>query len=461
VSGAYSHLGNVNQGDAMSQVLPAGPFKTFQFSGRSVALYVIPFDKQGACTAAQTRAHLLETLSDTDYTDVYMFCHGWNNDWETACARYEDFIQGYADLRVKRDLSYPRDYKPLLVGIFWPSTALVLSSEEAPAMAAHAASSAAEDLSEEVPESQRARFGQLLRDSDKLNAEGAQELANIMAPLWNRFQQVGTERGDLTVDAITPQDLLTLWRRNSASAQEDEFGGLADAPATEPDAAFSFGDVLALPRDFARTFTVLHMKDRAVRVGGSGASALLQDVSQRTAARVHLIGHSYGCIVMLSALAAAPADSLPRKIDSVLLLQAAVSRYCFAEKVPGKSYPGGYRVVFDRVTQPLLATYTKHDGPLTLLFHLAVRRDADLGQPVIAGAPKAPSKYAALGGFGPDGCKDGEYEYQPIHGVGEPYELANPGLRVIALQSDEAIKGHGDISVPQTWWALYNQVRTG
>jgi pimeloyl-ACP methyl ester carboxylesterase len=270
----------------------------------------------------------------------------------------------------------------------------------------------------------------------------------------------------MPVDAISPDELLELWRRQAfeqaqgEGEEEDEFGGIAGgAPTGGPGAALSLGDIVGLPRDFARTFTVLQMKDRAVRVGGSGVSALLQDVLAHSPARTHLLGHSYGCIVMLSALAAAPAAALPRKVDSVLLLQAAVSRYCFAAKVPQKDYPGGYRVDLGRVAQPVLATYSKRDGPLTSLFHLAVRRDADLGQPTIAGAPKAPSKYAALGGFGPDGCQDGECDYRAIHAVGQDYALGAGDPRIIALQADDAIKGHGDISVPETWWALYNQVR--
>jgi hypothetical protein len=445
---------------------PAGPYKTFVLAGDDVPLYLIPFDKEGACTAPQTRSHLLEALSTGGFTDVYLFSHGWNNDFETATGRYEHFMKGYAGQRQARGESYPRAYKPLLVGIVWPSTALVLPWEEPPAMAAAHGASAIDSLAEELPAAQAARAAELIARGDRLTLAEAKELAGMMAPLWNRFQHAGGNAVDMPVDAISPDELLELWRRQASEQaqgegeEEDEFGGIAGgAPTGGPGAALSLGDIVGLPRDFARTFTVLQMKDRAVRVGGSGVSALLQDVLARSPARTHLLGHSYGCIVMLSALAAAPAAALPRKVDSVLLLQAAVSRYCFAAKVPQKDYPGGYRVDLGRVAQPVLATYSKRDGPLTSLFHLAVRRDADLGQPTIAGAPKAPSKYAALGGFGPDGCQDGECDYRAIHAVGQDYALGAGDPRIIALQADDAIKGHGDISVPETWWALYNQVR--
>ena len=416
---------------------------------------------------------MLQALDTSDYSDIYLFSHGWNNDWDTATARYEHFMKGYAGLRAELKLGYKRPYKPLLIGVFWPSTALVLPSEEAPDMAAdEPLASVLADLAAEMPQAQRGRFGELMSHGGSLDDAQAQELATLLVPLWNRFQQAGTAKGDVPIDPIAASELLALWRPAQESAEDDdEYGGLADSVSSrQPGAAFSFGDLLSAPRDLLRAFTVLQMKDRAVRVGGSGVSSLLRDVAKHSAARgpadaaarMHLIGHSYGCIVMLSALVSDAPGALPRKVDSVLLLQAAVSRLCFAGKVPGKSYPGGYRAAFANVTQPLLATYTKRDGPLRYLFHMAVRRDEDLGQPVIAGAPSAPSKYAALGGYGPDGCGDVECKYQPIHGAGETYvDLGKKELRLIALEADEVIRGHGEISVPETWWALYSQVSQG
>jgi hypothetical protein len=66
-----------------------------------------------------------------------------------------------------------------------------------------------------------------------------------------------------------------------------------------------------------------------------------------------------------------------------------------------------------------------------------------------------------LGGYGPDGCRDGEQIVEPIHAVGDDYNLRKPGVRIIALQADDAIKSHGAVSVGETWWALFNQVREG
>ena len=459
----------------MSQSLPPGPYKTLQVDGQSIPWYMVPFDKNGACTGPQTRSHLLASLASGDFTDVFLFSHGWNNDWAAASKRYDDFIDRFAELRTTHHLEYGRAYKPLLAGVFWPSTALVLPFEAGPDFAAATGLDdrvsddlqEIEELASAVPPAARERFYALMQKSDGITGEEEQELAAMLAPVWNDLQRAGGDGADVSVAPITASELVSLWRSERAAQPAeaaDEYGGLATggpAVANQPGAALSIGDIVNAPRNLVRLFTVLQMKDRAVRVGGSGVSALLRDVLQQCQARVHLVGHSYGGIIALSALAAIPSNAFTRKVDSVLLLQAAVSRFCFAYKVPKKDYPGGYRVAFERVRQPILSTFSNRDGPLTKFFHIAVRRDSDLGQPAIAGARVAPSQYAALGGYGPDGCRDGEQTVEVIRAVGDDYALKKPGIRIIALQADEAIKGHGDVSVPETWWALFNQVREG
>lgn len=440
----------------MSHPIAPGPYKIFPGTP-SVPLYVIPFDKAGSCTAPQTRASLIQDAQQGGYTDIYLFSHGWNNDWDTATARYEHFLGRYGTLRKDLQLEYGRSYKPLLVGVFWPSTALVMPSERAPEMAAEGAADA--EWLAELPAEAEVRVRSLLAAQRRLAASELQELAALLAPLWNRLQRADRSADtDLPLDPVSPGELAALWA-GGVGDDDDEAGGLVDSMSSSPpEAALSLGDVLGAPRDLLRTFTVLQMKDRGLHVGGSGAGALLRDLLLVSSAHAHLIGHSYGCLVVLSALAAAAAAGA-RKVESVLLLQAAVSRYCFAAQVPDKARAGGYRVVFDHVVQPILATHSRRDLPLRHLFHLAVRRDRDLGQPAIAGQLPAPSKYAALGGYGPAGCLDGECSERPIHSLAVPYTLAGTPLRLISLEADETILGHGDISVAETWWALFEQVR--
>ena len=81
-----------------------------------------------------------------------------------------------------------------------------------------------------------------------------------------------------------------------------------------------------------------------------------------------------------------------------------------------------------------------------------MRRKDDLGEMRIAGEP--PSKYAALGGFGPRHSGEALVD---ILDVNQPYQL-NQGARVVGLRGTRTIAGHGDISNELTWWALYTLV---
>jgi hypothetical protein len=157
---------------------------------------------------------------------------------------------------------------------------------------------------------------------------------------------------------------------------------------------------------------------------------------------------------MLSALIAAD----PVTVDSVLLLQPAVSAYCFAPAgaVPGTpGGPGGYHTVPTRVRLPLLTTFSRHDVALHWAFQRAVRRRADLAEASVA-AGGAPSRYAALGGYGPQGVPSAV-----VDAVEPPIRYDLPaGRRVVGVRADQVISGHGDVVSAAVSWMLLSQVRS-
>lgn len=451
--------------------------------GERAPFYMIPFDESGVCVGPATRKHLIETAVGGRHTDVFVFSHGWNNTWPTAVARYESFITGFARTRAERPLPAGRGFRPLLVGVFWPSAVLVDEDEEAPAIAGGSTIRAHEDaevaaeldavttVAAALPADARVSF-YALAQKDALSEAEVAEFAALLAPLWGEE----AETDDLGPDGERPgpEDLVAVWRELASSETSGE-SGFGFAPG-----GFGFGDVergatgdampsppltaglgdLDLrrlhPRQLIRGTTVWMMKDRAGRVGTRGVGPLVADLLEATGARVHLVGHSYGGKVALSALCA---QRFPRPVESALLLQPAVSHLCFSEDVPGLNRPGGYRAALDprRCRQPLLTTFSARDVPLTRTFHLALRRRSDLGEVGVAGA--APSRYAALGGFGPGGL-DGEATVVPAAPPGARYPLG-AGARVIGVEASSVISGHGDISNPSTWWMLLDQVAQG
>lgn len=431
----------------MSKMMPVGPIKQcVSAEGKTFPYYIVPFDKNGQCEAPLTRKHLLDNLAG--HTDIFFFSHGWNNDWEVASARYAHFIDGYTRQRSALSLKVPDNYNPLLVGIFWPSQALAwFDNETGPRFAGSIEDGRKQilEIAQLLPEAQRETF-LTLAQTPRLTPPQASKLAQLLADLLqNQQDDEGLQRS-----APTAQDLLvSAILAAEPEPDYEQFGAARASPQTPPTPA---GVVAALqsldPRQLIKPFTVWQMKDRAGKVGSTGVSRLLADLLKDNAdIKVHLLGHSYGCKVVMAATAALP-DGLP-PVYSALLLQPAISQYAFAEKIPDSPLQGGYRPNLARITRPVVATFSSNDSALSQAFHLALRRDQDLGeQPSPAGSP---SKYGALGGFGPQ-----PVEVPPIaiKDPLDPYDFG-PGERVLGIQGSRTISSHGDISNPSTWWLAY------
>jgi hypothetical protein len=452
--------------------LPIGPYRTVRLeSGVEVPWYIIPFDRDGECSGPQTRNQLLEKLKAGSYTDVYLFSHGWNNAWKEATDRYNSFAEGFLGMREKFGLKTAPDYRPLLIGIYWPSTVLVTEKEAGPKILADAPDEDAiaeerlriEELAAAVPAQRRQRFYELTQASE-IDEKQARELADILQAVYAADDDELPDAGGLS-----PPEILQSWRQSgsisppptkeTAGSVDDSDDSPEEAPVAGPQAAGGFRDTLIhlLPRDIVRVATVYQMKDRAGKVGAQGGKRLLEDVFKSFGGNVHLIGHSYGCKLLLSAVVTA---ELPRKVNSILLLQAAVSHLCFAGEVPGTGREGGYRRALDRVEKPIFCTFSAKDKPLHDLFHLGVRRKADLGEVrILAKSKEPPSRYAALGGYGPrhSGELLTELLLPPV-----TYTL-NQKTRIYGLDAtpDGArprIANHGDVTNQYTWWALYQQL---
>src|SRR5262249_52613051 len=140
-------------------------------------------------------------------------------------------------------------------------------------------------------------------------------------------------------------------------------------------------------------------------VGSNGAHQIL--VQLQTAfptAQFHAIGHSFGCKVWLSALACKDA---PRPIDSLILLQGAVSTQAFVEKVSGttKTVPGGFHclVAEGRIKGPIIATFTARDLAVRWTFPLASRAAGHVAETDLRERKLGRECYRGMGGWGLDG----------------------------------------------------------
>lgn len=437
----------------------------FPIDGVRMPTWIVRFDEEGICTSTQTRAMLLTEVRKGTYTDVIVFSHGWNNEFGYAMTLYGAFLKQFEALPTPSG----RPFTPLFVGFTWPSTWFV--SDAGPSIAAPGDDERLRSLQSQIvvaaaaktPNVDRMRLLALLKES-RLDRTAAKELAALMAPLFaGGDDELGTTS---SVDAEAVLMAVEATQRASqpsgtSSTNFDDFGTTTGAPPpVESPQSAGFLDVID-PRNFVRMFSTYQMKDRAGHVGWRGMAPLLRDlVKSPSTARVHAAGHSYGCKVMLSAIC--EPTPFNRALDSLLLLQPAISHLSFAAKVPGTQRAGGYRAALDatRVRPPILCTYSKHDFPLHGTFHLGMRRAADLGEAQIAapatsaGAP--PSVFAALGGYGPRDAA--ETLIEPIPAAPAPYPFLAEKTIVGLDGSQGQIMGHGDVTTPVTAWALHQLV---
>jgi hypothetical protein len=438
--------------------LPAGPYRTLTTpEGAAFPYYIMPFDADGICTGPLTRAHLLANLQGV--TDIYLFSHGWNNDWSAATKRYEEFIRGFQALRSAKALPMPADYTPLLVGVFWPSQSLtIFESETGPGFASAAVNDASvgemqsllADIAVQLPAAERGRF-HTLASSETLDNAGAAELADILAGVLAGMTdgEAGAAAAPTAADLLASADALS-----APEPDYDAIGTVTAGPATtDPAAAGGIGGLIRMldPRNLLKPFTVWQMKDRAGKIGAVGVAPLLNDLLARSAptARVHLLGHSYGCKVLMTAVCTMPPTT--RAVESALLMQPAISQYAFAESVPERNVPGGFLLARSRVRQPIAATFSTHDKPLHDMFHLSVRRHDDLGELQYAGV-ESPSKFAAMGGYGPRSTAG--TAFIPIRNPGAQYTLPSAPA-MVGVDGSRVIDGHGGILNDAVWYLAW------
>ena len=429
--------------------------------------WLLKFDKRGACASPKTRDALLARLQAVPQTPVILFSHGWNNEFGDATALYAAFLR---HLQAHFEAGAPGPRRPLFVGVVWPST--WLSWDQGPRIAAAASGDAADgaeralqqELAEALPdEVARERLHRLF-GLPRLTREQGAELARLVSSALGAML---TQEGGDGAEAAAPDpgtvlsglEALQGLAPAASDGGGDELGGggTIDGGSRRPPqhaGALAFLD----PRGALRLASVYQMKDRAGTVGWHGVSRLIDDILATSKAPLHTVGHSYGAKVVLSAIAAATAA---RQVETVLLLQPAVSHLGFAAEVPGREGGGGYRTVPAKVKRAILATYSAHDFPLHTVFHRALRREDDLGELRIAGgattAGHPPSPYAALGGYGPRGA--GERLVDPMPDPGARIDMPGGPLVVgIDGTGGRRVGGHGDVATPHTAWLLYLQM---
>ena len=208
------------------------------------------------------------------------------------------------------------------------------------------------------------------------------------------------------------------------------------------------------------------MKALARTVGESGVHDLVQDLQGATQARFHLMGHSFGCIVVTAATCGPQSKAgfagTTRNIDSLFLVQGAMSLWSFADKDQITDLPGqtGFYQGLESgglVKGPIVTTQSEHDWAVGKWYPLG----AGLARQAVLFTAELP-KYGGLGAYGirgrslpPDYDPDG-----PLRGENDDYDFS--AGQIYNLEASAVIKkingpsgAHSDIAHPRVAHAFW------
>jgi hypothetical protein len=329
-------------------------------------------------------------LADEPITDVFIFSHGWMADLSAARRQYAKWViamgQSRGDLE---QLAEARPgFRPLLVGLHWPSRPW--SEEEFAAASFDLQGAAApgrlvDEYAAAIADTPAARdalrviLSAALTDPDPVVVPV--EVAEAYAVL---DREAGLGDGGPGADPGADRESFDPDRIIRDARDEVSFG------------RFDIGGLLAP----LRVLSFWKMKDRGRRFGETGGRSLLDDL-QRTSAdtvRFHLMGHSFGCIVVSGMLAGPGGRSLVRPVHSAALLQGAFSLWSYCSDIPvARGRPGYFHAVVDggRVAGPIITSQSTFDVAVGRFYPLGagVARQVDF-------APGQLPKYGAVGAFG-------------------------------------------------------------
>jgi hypothetical protein len=447
------------------------PIKTVP--GFGLTYYLVCVDGTGAERAddpdginGRMIPRVADVLAKEPCTDVFLMSHGWMGDVPAAIRQYDRWIGAMALCKddIERANKLRSGFRPLLVGFHWPS--LPYGDEEI---------SAGSGVSFSTPGAGAAAAP----DTAALIDSYADRIANTPAAREALETIFAAAAADSAPPGLSPEVVEAYRALDRESGLGS--GGPANAPGSDreqfdPEAAYqsalensevSFGSFgLGPVLGILQNLSFFKMKDRARMVGETSVHTLLASL-QRVAkesgrdVRFHLMGHSFGCIVMSATLAGPPDHETAMPVHSAFLAQGAVSFWSYCSDIPhAKGNPGYFRRIIDakRVSGAIVTTQSKHDSAVCKAYPAAcfVRGD-------VAFAPGEFPKYGALGAFGARGPGVEAVDLKMTDSI-QPYAFERGKIyniessQFIAKMESLGSGAHNDIAHPQVAHAMWSAV---
>jgi len=447
--------------------------------GTNARYHLICFDENGkerreadSSMLSRSMARLISDPAEK-ITDVFFASHGWKGDVPAAIEQYDRWV---GEMVRSPDHAAAGSRRPgfnaVVVGLHWPS--LPFGDEEFPAEGGVLSGDddagldrQIEQYAASIADTSAARAAILIilsaaRRDDGENDSLPQEVRDAYDKLREEALPNDLNGGNLGAppgadhDEWDPEAIYRNARRAEAAASASGEPGLLGGGMFDKLKGFFVAPLQQL--------SFWKMKDRARLIGESGGHALLCDL-QRAAlptTHFHLMGHSFGCIVVSAAVAGAPVGpSLVRPVDSLFLVQGALSLWSFCPDIPYARGEAGYfsRILADSfVRGPMVTTRSKHDSAIGKLYPNA----AGAASQLVLGDDLP--KYGGVGTFGAQGL--GAIASDRImESPTSAYEFENG--RVYNLEASATIRNgggfsgaHSDIAHPEVAHAMWQAALT-
>jgi hypothetical protein len=235
-------------------------------------------------------SRLLEIAAAENPTNIFIVSHGWRGDVPAAIQQYDEWIRAVAgsssDVQTAASV-FPR-FKPLFIGLHWPSEPW--GDEEIGRGSFDAGEHESRDLCNDYAE----RLG---------------DTPEIRAALSNIFDEAGRNAAPEALSDSARKAILDL--NEALGLESNGIGGDPDSDREpfDPDAVLAVGieaefgglDVFGGILGIVRILSYWTMKKRARLIGENGMHCFVKELQRATAAqntRIHLMGHSFGCIVI-------------------------------------------------------------------------------------------------------------------------------------------------------------------
>jgi hypothetical protein len=431
----------------------------------SLQYYLINVDASGNERNESDGSLLSQTvvnlLAQGAFTDVFIFSHGWLGDIPAARSQYNRWIKAMAanTADIEKLKQIRPGFKPLLIGLHWPSlpwgdeTVPSGSQEEAvEAMVSHYAEQIADTAAART--ALKTIFTEALDDMepDELSETSieAYKILNYEANLGSEGN-MATPEGDRELYA--PETIY-----ESSVVETEIIGEGADFGILD-------SGRFILSRVFSplRMLSYWQMKARARKMGETAGFELLTKLQRATADEVkfHLMGHSFGCIVVSATLAGPKAKGLlPRPVNSLLLIQGAMSLWTYCADIPKEPGTAGYfhpLVVEGKVGGPIVTTLSEHDTAVGVMYPLA----CSIAMSSAAMLVELP-KYGGIGAFGIQGDELGANNIQMLtcdqaysFEAGKIYNLQSSKY-ISKIPPDAGLGGaHSSIDEPEVAHAVW------